>query len=99
MRHLPLLGVFVIATAVSLGGQPQPAPGVPRLWTADALRGWALPIAGVNATPNFYTEAEYYKAPVDEVRTYPVYVKGREPKNYREWMRRQGRSRSSICAS
>ena len=39
--------------------------------------------SGVNATPAFYSEAEYYAAPVDELRTYPVYVKGREPRGYR----------------
>jgi hypothetical protein len=54
------------------------------------LRLWALPITGVNATPYFYTEAEYYAAPVDEVRTYPFYIKSREPKGYRQWLRRQG---------
>ncbi len=63
---------------------------MPRLWTDAALAGWALPIAGVKATPKFYTEAEYYAAPIDEVRTYPVYVKSREPKGYRDWMRKQG---------
>jgi hypothetical protein len=35
------------------------------------------------ATPAFYSEAEYYAAPVDELRTYPVYAKGREPSGYR----------------
>ena len=35
-------------------------------------------------------EAEYYAAPVDEVRTYPVYIKSREPEGYRDWMRKQG---------
>ena len=63
---------------------------VPRLWTNEALAGWALPIAGLKATPKFYTEAEYYAAPIDEVRTYPVYVKSREPEGYRDWMRKQG---------
>ena len=62
----------------------------PRVWTDGALKGFALPIAGVNATPSFYGEAEYYAAPVDELRTYPVYVTGREPKGYRDWMVKQG---------
>jgi hypothetical protein len=62
----------------------------PRLWTDTALAGWALPLAGVNATPSFTSEAEYYAAPVDELRTYPAYIYGREPKGYREWMRKQG---------
>jgi hypothetical protein len=60
------------------------------LWTAEALAGWALPIAGVKATANFYTEDEYYAAPIDEVRTYPVYVKGKEPAGYRERIFKNG---------
>jgi hypothetical protein len=31
-----------------------------------------------------------YATPVDEVRTYPFYLKSREPQGYREWMRKQG---------
>jgi hypothetical protein len=62
----------------------------PRLWTDDALATWALPITGVNATPKFYTEAEYYAAPIDELRTYPVYVKDREPRGYRGQLTRRG---------
>jgi hypothetical protein len=43
--------------------------------------------------PAFYSESEYYAAPVDELRTYPVYVKGREPSGYRDWIRARVRSR------
>ena len=70
-RSIVLFAVGLVAA--TLAAQPAPTR-VPRLWTAAALAGWALPIAGVNATPNFYTEAEYYAAPIDEVRTYPVYT-------------------------
>jgi mono/diheme cytochrome c family protein len=89
MQRVTVFLVTVLAAA-TLGAQRSPATTVPRLWTQAALAGWALPIAGVNATPNFYTEAEYYAAPVDEVRTYPVYLKGREPAGYRDWLRQQG---------
>jgi hypothetical protein len=83
---MSVLASLVIRTAA----QPPGAHPAPRLWTDDALAGWALPIAGVNATPNFYSEAEYYAAPVDELRTYPVYVRNKEPKGYREGLRRRG---------
>ena len=59
-----------IAAVTSLAAQLPARTGVPRLWTDEALAGWALPVAGVNAAPKYYTEAEYYAAPVDEVRTY-----------------------------
>ena len=90
MAHRLGLLAGAIATVTSLTAQLPERTGVPRLWTDEALAGWALPIAGVKAAPKFYTEAEYYEAPVDEVRTYPVYIKSREPEGYREWMRKQG---------
>ena len=89
MRRLIATSIVTLAVA-TLAAQQVTRTRAPRLWTDEALSGWALPIAGVNATPSFYTEAEYYAAPVDELRTYPVYLKGREPKGYRDWMRRQG---------
>ena len=89
VRRLALLA-GAIAAVTSLAAQLPARTGVPRLWTDEALAGWALPIAGVKATPKYYTEAEYYAAPVDEVRTYPVYIKSREPEGYRDWMRKQG---------
>ncbi len=90
MVHRLALLAAAIAAVTSLVAQLPLRTGVPRLWTDVALAGWALPVAGVKATPKFYTEAEYYAAPVDEVRTYPVYIKSREPEGYRDWMRKQG---------
>jgi len=87
-RRLVVL-IVPLAAAASLAQVPKPTL-VERIWNDAALKTWALPIAGVNATPAFYSEAEYYAAPVDELRTYPVYVKGREPSGYRDWIRRQG---------
>jgi hypothetical protein len=89
MRPIPRWVLALIAAfslfAVYTPAQQQGAHRAPRLWTDAALKTWALPVAGVNATPNFYTESEYYAAPVsDELRTYPVYVKDREPPGYRE---------------
>ena len=90
MAHRLALVAATIVFATSLVSQLPARTAVPRLWTAEALAGWALPIAGVKATPKYYTEAEYYAAPIDEVRTYPVYIKSREPEGYRDWMRKQG---------
>ena len=90
MAHRFALLAAAIAGVTSLAAQLPPRGGAPRLWTDVALAGWALPVAGVRATPKYYTEAEYYAAPVDEVRTYPVYIKSREPEGYRDWMRKQG---------
>jgi hypothetical protein len=83
------------AGVASLAAQLPARTGVPRLWTDEALAGWALPVAGVKAAPKFYTEAEYYAAPVDEVRTYPVYIKSREPEGIATGCGSRARSLSS----
>lgn len=87
------LGVIAVLTMPGSASQ-SPATRlkvtVPKIWDAKQLAGWAIPVAGVNATPNFYTEEEYYATPMDNLRTYPVYHPGYEPKGYREWIKRQG---------
>src|SRR5262249_3349490 len=67
-----------------------PAIHVPRLWDDAALAGWATPVAGLGVSPTYPTAAEYYAAPVDNLRTYPVYHPDREPPGYRDSLRRQG---------
>src|SRR5262245_61745568 len=91
MRRLLLtLTVAITLLAVQAIAQRPAGHRAPRLWTDETLRTWALPIAGVNATPNFYTEAEYYAVPVSELRTYPVYVKDKEPAGYRDELVKRG---------
>jgi hypothetical protein len=94
-----LVSALSVAVVMSPHEQQDNAHAVPRVWTAESLGGWPLPVAGINATPTFHSEADYYAAPIDEVRTYPFYVKGREPDGYRDWIRRRRRSRSSIRRS
>src|ERR1044072_8985053 len=104
LSRLIILRAWLIATALLAAGGPsaqtssaQTKPKspsqkiiVPRLWTAKGVGGWATPMAGGNASPTFYWEQEYYAAPVAELRTYPVYIPGREPKGYMDWIKRQG---------
>jgi hypothetical protein len=88
------LGCLSVIGLLTAGAQPQRKPAnrivVPKIWDAKELATWATPIAGVGIPPSFYSETEYYAAPVDNVRTYPVYAPDREPKGYRDWMRKQG---------
>jgi hypothetical protein len=76
-----------VAHAASTAGAERPV--APKIWDEKALATWALPVAGVNATPNFYSEAEYYAAPTADVRTYPVYHPDREPAGYMDWLHAQ----------
>lgn len=57
-------------------------PDIPRVWDEVALRDWATPVAGLNVRPGHFSAEEYYRAPIDNHRTYPVYEAGREPAGY-----------------
>ena len=57
---------------------------VPKLWDDAALAEWATPLAGLGVPPTHVSAERYYAAPVDNLRTYPVYHPSREPKGYRE---------------
>src|SRR2546427_5102821 len=74
------------STAQTKSGSASQKIVVPKIWDSKQLATWATPVAGINATANFYSEEEYYAAPVDNLRTYPVYAPDKEPKGYREWM-------------
>lgn len=58
-----------------------------RLWDDAALAGWATPVAGLGVPPSYPTAAEYYAAPIDSLRTYPVYYPSSEPPGYRDMLR------------
>lgn len=60
---------------------PQPCRA-PRTWDTAALSGWATPVAAINVPPSHFSEDEYYRAPLDNYRTYPVYRPDREPQGY-----------------
>lgn len=62
---------------------------VPRLWDAQALANWSLPLAN-GLVPAHVSPEAYYAAPVDNLRTYPVYHPDREPPGYRESLLARG---------
>src|SRR5258708_29290438 len=84
MRKVQVLLFAVVAGAFAADSS------VPRIWSTQELATWATPVAGINKTPNFLSEEEYYRVPVDNLRTYPVYHPDREPKDYAAWLKRQG---------
>lgn len=80
-----------VACAGSLAAQ-QAASSVsvpPRTWDTAALSDWATPLAYGNLQQRFFSEEEYYRAPVDNYRSYPVYDLDREPPGYWESLRRK----------
>jgi len=62
----------------------------PKIWDETKLATWVTPLAGLDVMPGHYSEEEYYAAPIDNLRTYPVYHPRFEPPGYREWLRAQG---------
>lgn len=56
----------------------------PTAWDEAALATWATPVAGLNVRPGYFSSSEYYRAPLDNLRTYPVYHPDREPAGYWE---------------
>ena len=77
-----------LAIAAAVHGQSRLE--VPRAWDSKALADWATPVAGLNVRPGHFSEEEYYRAPVDNLRTYPVYYPGREPEGYWDMVRKAG---------
>jgi mono/diheme cytochrome c family protein len=78
---------------VALAGSILLAQGSPRppvTWDEEALREWATPITGLNERPGHFSAAEYHRAPIDNLRTYPVYYPGREPAGYWEMVQAAG---------
>ena len=62
-------------------------PSIPKTWDDSALTDWATPVAGLNVRPGHFSAEQYYRAPVDNHRTYPVYAADREPAGYWEMVR------------
>lgn len=62
----------------------------PKTWDERDLREWATPIATLNVRPGHFSEGEYLRAPIDDLRTYPVYYPGREPAGYFDRLQKVG---------
>ena len=86
MRNF-LLSLLTLAGTL-LAAQQMAKP--PVTWDEAALREWATPIAGLNVRPGHFSAEDYHKAPIDNLRTYPVYYPGREPAGYWEMLQSIG---------
>jgi hypothetical protein len=82
MRAVVLIGLFISA-GPQMAQQVTSQPAVPpRTWDSRALADWATPLALTNIRPGYFTEKEYYRAPTDNYRSYPVYRPDRELPGY-----------------
>lgn len=86
-----LIAVCVLGlSGLALYAQPVYRLEIPKTWDEKALSDWATPLAGIDIRPTHISEADYYALPIDNVRTYPVYARGRGPQGYWETLQRVG---------
>ena len=88
--------VFSLGCALAAGALPLwpeqmgYSPTIPETWDETALVEWATPLAGLNLRPAHISSKEYYSLPVDNLKTYPVYLPDRVPPGYWEMLNRVG---------
>jgi hypothetical protein len=63
---------------------------IPKTWDEGALADWATPVAGLNVRPTHISSREYYSVPEYSLRSYPVYMPGREPSGYWDMLQHVG---------
>jgi len=63
---------------------------IPKVWDEAELADWVTPVAGLNVRPTHMSEKEYYSMPESILRSYPVYMPGKEPEGYWEMLQRIG---------
>ena len=90
MKRLSTLCCIAILGSLPLLPQAVYRPEIPKTWDETALADWATPLAGINVRPTHISPNEYYSLPVDDLKTYPVYLPGREPAGYWEMLNRMG---------
>src|ERR1039458_9093299 len=83
------LGLYLLAALFPGFGQTSFTPVVPRIWDDQAMREVELPLAA--RIPVRHVGSEYYyRIPVrPNLKTYPIYGPGKEPKGYWEWLLEQ----------
>jgi hypothetical protein len=84
-----LILVMAVLPVAAQTGRPSFHPEIPKVWDDAAMREVELPLAAripVQHMPSDY----YYSIPVrPNLKTYPIYVPGREPIGYWEWLQKQ----------
>ncbi len=92
-RAASLLGGSVLLLSALASGADDAnrwTPDIPRVWDEAALRDWVTPLAGLHARPGHVSESDYYRLPVEDLRSYPVYYPGREPDGYWQMLQHVG---------
>jgi hypothetical protein len=66
------------------------SPTIPRVWDDAEMRALQLPLVDPAASPKQISADYYYRIPVRKIyKNYPVYVPGKEPAGYFDWLKQQ----------
>jgi hypothetical protein len=85
---LLLLGLLTFGNANVI--TPTYSPHIPRVWDDAEMAKLQLPLVIPTASPKQVTADYYYRIPVRTIyKNYPVYVPGKEPAGYLEWLKQQ----------
>jgi len=96
-----IVQVLVIAVFLSggisilvYGGQPRKGDSagtaIPRVWVDDEMAALEVPLADPAASPKHVSADYYYRIPVRPIyKSYAVYVPGKEPAGYQDWLKQQ----------
>ena len=64
----------IAASITPAWGQKSFRPEIPKTWDEEKLADWATPLAGIDTRPTHISPEKYYSLPVDNLKTYPVYL-------------------------
>lgn len=89
-RLLLYLLAELCGSGVVAAQQRWPTVDIPKTWDEKALADWAIPLAGINVRPSHISSAQYYALPADNLKTWPVYLRGGEPEGYWQMLQTVG---------
>lgn len=90
MKAMASLIGFAILTLAGSSTAQEFHPDIPRVWDGSAVKNVELPLAQRDRSPGYITAEEYYKLKVRPIyRSYPIYVQGKEPPGYIEWLKQR----------
>jgi len=86
-----VLSMLLLALGISAAQEQRSgAVVIPRTWDDEAIAKLEVPLANPIGSPKHASSNYYYRIPVAPIyKNYPVYVPGREPAGYFEWLKQQ----------
>ncbi|MES2645341.1 MAG: hypothetical protein V4717_00595 [Bacteroidota bacterium] len=86
-RTVTIITAFLLLVSFSFHRQ---MPDLPKIWTTERINSLFLPLADSTTKVSMPTEDYYYKQRERVIyKSYPMYMPGREPKGYFDWLRKQ----------